>query len=338
MTIESTSIRTFGVGYAEWLPAPRYFVAAAVIAVIGTVVPFFVGSDITLSLSLQAIIEGIFAVSIGLILLQNGRISFGHAGFFGSAAYLSALFFKNTALPGEISVLLALAVPTVIAFLLGLLIVGIPGIAHAMITLAVGQALYEIAYKWRDLTNGDDGLSTKVPKTLFGLSDTVFQTPRSMFIICWLTLVLVLVGLTILVRSPFGQLTSAIRENAERARFIGYETTMPRAIIYAISGFVAACAGVLFTLYNGFVSPGLLHWSLSGAGLIMTIVGGAKVIWGPALGAIILFAIKEQAGKATEIWPAIVGTILLVVTLWIPQGIAPSLVTASRRLLRSERS
>lgn len=316
----------------SWLTHSAALVIYPVAAVAGAALPFFVGSSLMLSLSLQAIIEAIFAVSIGFLLRQNGRISFGHAGFFGAAAYIAALLFKNTSLPGEVAILLALAIPTLIAFLLGLLIVRIPGIAHAMITLAVGQAMYEIAYKWRELTNGDDGLSASLPRTLFGLSGSVYQDPQIMFVVCWLVAIAILFGLTLVARSPFGQLSEAIRENAERARFIGYETTLPRALIYAMTGFVAAAAGTLFMLYNGFVSPGILHWSFSGTGLIMAIIGGTKYIWGPALGAVVYFIIKEVAGDATELWPAIVGGILILVTLCIPQGLAAFSVDTIRKL------
>ncbi|MFL5280203.1 MAG: ABC transporter permease subunit, partial [Rhodopila sp.] len=108
-----------------------------------------------------------------------------------------------------------------------------------------------------------------------------------MFMVCWIVLMLVLLGLSILVASPFGTLTLAIRENEERARFIGYHTILPRAIIYAISAAITALAGVLFILYNGFVTPNALYWSLSGEALVMAVIGGTNAVWGPALGALL---------------------------------------------------
>jgi branched-chain amino acid transport system permease protein len=299
--------------------------------------PLLFASSLTLSLILQALIDALFAVSVGFLIRQNGRISFGHAGFFGTAAYLCALLFKNTSLPPELSIGIALLVPTAIAFLLGLVIARIPGIAHAMITLAVGQAMYEVAFKWRAVTNGDDGLSASLPREIFGLGSSLFQSPQSMFVVCWIATLVVIVGLIVLVRSPFGQLTEAIKENPERARFVGYETAFPRAVIYAISGFIASVAGVLFFLYNGFVSPGLLHWSTSGSGLIMAIIGGSGLVWAPAVGGMIYFAIKEVAGDATELWPAIVGGILIMVTLFIPQGLGALLASGPARIRQGMR-
>jgi branched-chain amino acid transport system permease protein len=96
---------------------------------------------------------------------------------------------------------------------------------------------------------------------------------------------------------------------------------VPRALVYAIAAFVAAIAGVLQATYNGYIAPQMFHWSLSGFALIMAIIGGAKFVVGPAIGAIVLFYIKDLAGQAAEYWPAIVGGILVVVTLTMPQGI-----------------
>ena len=110
-----------------------------------------------------------------------------------------------------------------------------------------------------------------------------------------------------------------------RARFVGYRTKVPRAIVLAVSAFVAALGGVLFALYNAFVSPDVLHWSLSGSALIMVIIGGPKLLWGPAFGAIVFFFFKDIAGNITEHWPAMIGMTLIVVTVLLPLGIGGSL-------------
>jgi branched-chain amino acid transport system permease protein len=133
--------------------------------------------------------------------------------------------------------------------------------------------------------------------------------------------VLALVGVTFFSRSRIGQIAAAIRDNEERARFIGYSTTLPRALVYAIAALLAAVAGVMQAVYNGYIAPQMFHWSLSGAALIMAVVGGAKFIIGPAIGAIVFFYLKEFAGQAAEYWPAIVGSVLVIVTLTMPQGI-----------------
>ena len=153
-----------------------------------------------------------------------------------------------------------------------------------------------------------------------------------MFVICWIVLVLVVFGLFLLVRSPFGQLTEAIRENEERARFLGYQTVVPRALTFAISALIGAIAGTLFALYNGFVSPESLHWSLSGSALIMAIVGGTRLLWGPALGAVVYFFFKDVAGDLTEHWPAMIGLMLIAVTVALPMGISGALTKLLDRI------
>jgi branched-chain amino acid transport system permease protein len=132
---------------------------------------------------------------------QVGVVSFGHAAFFGLAGYFIALPAKHGLWPTEVSIVLAVAAPTLLAFLLGLVIVRIPGVAFSMLTLAIGQAFHEFAVRARHATGGDDGLAISLPKAIFGVATEVFQRPQSMFVVCWLVLVAVLFGLGLLVRS-----------------------------------------------------------------------------------------------------------------------------------------
>ena len=306
--------------------------ALALALALGVALPAAVPSVLMMTLLTQAVISGVVATGVGFLVKQNGVVSFGHAAYYGLAGYAIALLLKYKVMPAEIAILLALAVPTLLAFLLGLVIVRIPGVAFSMLTLAVGQALHEFVVKARHVAGGDDGLAISLPQTLFGLGIGTFQRPHTMFIVCWTVLVLVIFGLYLLVRSPFGQLTEAIRENEERARFLGYQTVVPRALVYALSALIAALAGTLFALYNAFVSPEVLHWALSGSALIMAIIGGPKLLWGPALGAVIFFFLKDFAGDLTEHWPAMIGIILIAVTVVLPTGIAGALVRLAQRV------
>jgi branched-chain amino acid transport system permease protein len=306
--------------------------AAALAASIGLAVlaAYLVRSSFVMTLLTQAVISGILATGVGFLIRQNGVVSFGHAAFYGLAAYIIALSLKHVLLGAEGAIVVALAVPTALAFLLGLVIVRMPGIAFSMLTLAVGQALFEFAMKARHATGGEDGLAMAFPAHVFGVTIGTLQRPASMFVICWSILALLVFGLSVLSQSPFGRLTVAIRENEERARFIGYATLVPRALTFALSAFVAALAGVLFALYNAFVSPDALHWSLSGSALIMAIIGGAKLLWGPALGAVIFFFAKDIAGNFTEHWQSLVGVLLIVVTVLLPSGIGGALQKLAR--------
>lgn len=307
---------------------------AGVAAAFGLALPMLVASTLALTLLTQATINAILATSVGFLFRQNGLTSFGQAAYFGLSAYIIAVNGRFGFVPAEVAILLALVIPPLVAFLFGLLIVRLPHLAFSMLTLAIAQAVHEIFLKWREVANGDDGLEIKLPNKLFFVDTALFQQPRTMVVVAWIVMVLVILTLTLIARSHFGLLTRGIRDNEERARFIGYETLLPRAIIYAIAAAVSSVAGVLFALYNGFVSPGILHWSLSGEALIMAFIGGPKLIWGPMLGAGIFFIMKDVAGDYTEHWPAIIGITLMLVTVLIPNGIAGSLLQLVRKLRR----
>ena len=215
---------------------------AAVALAVGAALPMVVSSKITLSLMAQAIFDALLATSVGFLVLQNGRVSFGQAAFFGLGGYIFGVVVARKLLNPELALFAALVVPALVAFLLGLVIARITGVAHAMLTLAVGQAFYEVVFRWRELAKGDDGMSFDLPsRAVFGLSARSLQDPAVMVVIAWTVLVLALLGVAFFARSRVGQVAAAIRDNEERARFIGYSTTMPPRAGLCDRG--AACGG-----------------------------------------------------------------------------------------------
>ena len=296
------------------------------IAVFGSVIPRLVGSPLLLTLLTQAVISAVLATSVGFLVRQNGLVSFGHAVFFGLAGYLVALSMAHQVASIELTILAAIVLPVLLAFVMGWLFLRLAGVAFSMLTLAVAQAFHEIFLRWRELANGEDGMRVQLPTSIFGADVSIFQNPQSMFLVCWIALMAVLLALSFLARSDFGTLTLAIKENEERVRFIGYATNVPRAVVYAISAAVGALGGVLFSLYNGFVTPEMLHWSLSGEILVIAIIGGTRYVWGPALGAVVFFFLKGSLGDVTEHWQATLGTLLILVVVLMPNGLS-SVVT-----------
>jgi branched-chain amino acid transport system permease protein len=304
-----------------------------IVAALGFTLPWLGLSRNTLSLLTSASITAILATAVGFLVRQSGLSSFGHAAFFGGAAYLVALMSVYTALPGELVVLLALAIVLVVAFSLSFILLRTSGVAFSMLSLAVAQALYELMMRWREIANGEDGLRVRLPRELFGLKLSFFQRADTMFLVTWAALIIVVIALVLLSRSHFGTLTLAIKNNEERARFIGYRTLMPQALIIAISAFIAAIGGTLFALYNGYVTPSLLHWSLSGEALIIAIIGGTRSVWGPALGAFILVCLRDVAGNYTTHWQSIVGLTLIAVVLTLPSGASGAIRALVKRTL-----
>jgi branched-chain amino acid transport system permease protein len=160
------------------------------------------------------------------------------------------------------------------------------------------------------------------PNTLFGVSTSLLTKPSSLLLLCWTVMVLVVLLLARVLAGRFGAVTEAVRDNEERARFIGIRTLLPRAAVYALSAAITAVAGVLSALNTGFVSPESLHWSLSGVALMMVVVGGTRVLWGPALGAAVYFFAKDVLGDHAQHWMAIFGVALIIVIVFAPEGLS----------------
>ena len=300
----------------------RLFASTAGALALGAAVSLGISSGTLLSLMTQATIYAVFALGVGLLLRQNGMVSFGHALFFGSAGYIVAILLELKAVPAELALLIAVLGLTVFAFVIGLVIVRVPGVAFGMLTLAVGQTAYLAASRSRGLTGGADGISVDWPSTLFGVPTSLLLKPAGMLMLSWSVLALLLLGLALLLRGRFGGVTEATRDNEERARFIGIRTLLPCAAVYAVSAGVTSVAGVLAALNTGFVSPENLHWSLSGVALMMVVVGGTRVLWGPVLGAVVYFLAKDVLGEHAQHWMAIFGIALIAVIVFAPEGLS----------------
>jgi len=308
----------------------RLFMSAGGALAIGVVLALAVSSGTLLSLLTQATIYAVFALGVGLLLRQNGMVSFGHALYFGSGGYIVAILLQLKAVPAEAAVVIAVLGLTLFAFVIGLVVVRVPGVAFGMLTLAVGQMAYLTASRSRGLTGGADGMSVEWPSTLFGVPTSLLLKPAGMMVLSWSVLVLLLLALALILRGRFGAITEATRDNEERARFIGIQTLLPRAAVYALSAAVTSVAGVLAALNTGFVSPENLHWSLSGVALMMVVVGGTRVLWGPALGAAIYFLAKDVLGDHAQHWMAIFGTALIIVIVFAPDGLSGILQRLAR--------
>jgi branched-chain amino acid transport system permease protein len=297
-------------------------VGAVLALAAGAAIAWGVSSNTLLSLFTQALIYAVFALGVGVLLKQNGMVSFGHALYFGGTSYLIGILLQMQLMPAELVIALALLVVALAAFGVGLVIVRVPGVAFSMLTLAIGQMFFLSASRARGVTGGADGMNIDWPSRLFGVPVSQLLKPASLFLISWVTLVVVMWLLSWLMRTRFGAITEAVRDNEERARFIGITTLWPRAAVYALSALVTSVAGVLSALNTGFVSPESLHWSLSGVALMMVVVGGFKALWGPAVGAVVYFMFKDILGEHATHWMTIFGVALITVIVFSPTGVA----------------
>ena len=302
----------------------RLRIAAAMLALcgVGPLLAVLITSQLMLSLLAQATFAAIFALGVGFLIRQNGMVSFGHAAFFGLPGYMMGLLLPGAMMPAEVLIIGAVALTGILGFAIGLVIVRVHGIAFGMLTLAIGQGLYVAVTRVRGVTGGHDGMNLRLPQELFGLPLKLLQQPQGMLIVSWLVLMAILVSIWLFSRSHWGRLTEGIRDNEERIRFLGYSTLLPRALVFAASTVIAAIGGVLFVVYNTFISPDAVHWTASGSALIMAILGGAGSTWGPALGAFAYFLLKHAAGEHTTHWLSIIGVALILVSVAFPTGLA----------------
>ncbi|OLB78451.1 MAG: branched-chain amino acid ABC transporter permease, partial [Actinobacteria bacterium 13_2_20CM_2_71_6] len=223
----------------------------------------------------------LLAVALDLLIGFTGLLSFGHAAFWGTAAYAAGLVALHTPVPFPVAVLGGAVVAGALAVPIGYLAVKRAGIYFAMVTLAFAQLVYFVGNQWRGLTGGENGLQD-IPRTLFGvdLSDPFF--------FYYAALPLVLAGLLAawrIVRSPFGRVLVAIRDNPARARALGYPVARYKLLVFVLSATLAGLAGGLHAIGHGFASLDDLHWTTSGKAVLMVVLGGIGTLWGGALGA-----------------------------------------------------
>jgi branched-chain amino acid transport system permease protein len=299
----------------------KFLVRGLPVAVVLVVCPFVLPVYWTLILT-EILIMGFFAMSFNLLLGYTGLLSFGQAGFFGVGAYCVGLMLTH----GGESLFLALAAGTLTAavasLMIGFLCVRRDEIYFAMITLGFGMMLYTVAHNWIELTGGSDGLPllTVPPLRLFGLELSLFE-PATMY---FTVLVVCSAGVFVLwrvVHSPFGLMLTAMRENKERLSFAGADVRRVRLAAFAVAGGLAGLAGGLFALFNTMATPDFLNWSFSARPVLMTILGGSGIFFGPAFGAAVFFGLEQLTTHFTENWMIVLGAILILVVIFFPRGI-----------------
>jgi branched-chain amino acid transport system permease protein len=272
-----------------------------------------------LGLLTKMLIFAIFAMSLNLILGYGGLPSLGHAAYFGVAAYAVGLL----ALRGLPNFWLALAAglvaATLTAALFGLLALRTHGAYLLMITLALAQVLWGIAFGWRSFTGGDDGLAG-VPRPAAGLPWSLTDGTRFYYFVT-VVFAAVTALLALFVSSPFGRALVGIRESERRMEVLGYNTWAHKYAAFVLAGSLAGVAGILFVYFNGFVSPAYLSVVLSATGMIMVILGGAGTLLGPALGSGLIVFLENAISAYTQRWLLVLGLIYVAVTLFAPAGI-----------------
>ncbi|MGQ9748837.1 branched-chain amino acid ABC transporter permease [Desulfosoma sp.] len=273
-------------------------------------------------LATETLIMALFAMSFNLLFGYTGLLSFGHAGFLGVGAYVAALGMIHYGSSLWLILLACVLSANLVAFSVGFLCVRRDEIFFAMLSLAFGMMLYTLAHNWREVTGGSDGLPVfSMPSLSLGPWKFSLCSPSVMF---YFTLFWFLMGALFLwsvVRSPFGLMLQAVRENKQRLSFSGADVKVVRLVAFVIAGGLAGLAGFLLCLFNRMAAPDMLHWSFSARPVLMTILGGAGTFWGPAVGSAIFFVLEHWVTAFTENWMIVLGSLLIPVVLFFPRGI-----------------
>ncbi|HEX3883137.1 MAG TPA: branched-chain amino acid ABC transporter permease [Stellaceae bacterium] len=289
----------------------------------------WMGSRYNVFLAEQIAIDALFAVSLNLLLGSTGLVSFGHVAYFGVGAYVCAILMKTYELPFVIAFPAAGVGTALFALVSGFFCVRLIKLYFAMLTLAFSQIVWAIVYKWNDVTGGDQGLPEIPFPNLDWMNSIPFVSDLKINDQFYLfSIAIIGVALAILhriVRSPFGRVLTTIRDNPERAAFLGVNVRAYQLAAFVVAGTFAGFAGALYGIFSRGVFADYVFWSKSAEVMIMTILGGMDFFWGPPVGALALVWLNQEITDYTEYWPFVLGTILLVLLFVFPGGIVGGL-------------
>jgi branched-chain amino acid transport system permease protein len=289
---------------------PVHWIALAAALVVAPLVlsPFF------LQLLTEIAIIGLFATAFNLLMGFGGMVSFGHAAYFALGAYAAALLVKRAGVPMLLALPVAPLVAAAGALLFGFFVVRLTQTYFAMLSLAFGQIVFTVIFKWKAFTGGDDGLLDVWPPLLL-------KSPVAYYYFALAVVALCVFALHAVVESPFGYALRAIRENPRRARFIGINVRRHQLIAFVISGAFSGVAGALFAFYNGSVFPDFAYFTKSFEPLVVALLGGVQSFGGPLVGAFGFKILEWAISRQWPIyWPLFLGAVVIAVIVALPQG------------------
>ena len=275
------------------------------------------------SLGSRVLVLALAAMALNFLLGFTGVLSFGHAAYFGLGVYGAALTIKYLTPSTLAGIAVGVIAGTVAAAIIGALIVRLRGIYFAMVTIAFGQVFYFIAYRWNSVTGGDDGLSgwQRLPIDLGFTTVDILGNDKAFYYLVLACFAIAVAIMAALLRSPFGRTLLAIRENERRARFLGIPVDRHIWLSWVISCLFVSLAGTLYALLNNFADPHDLRWDQSGDFVIMAVLGGMRVFWGPLIGAAIFVVLQDYISSETANWMSFIGLFFVLVVLFFPRGI-----------------
>ena len=280
--------------------------------------PLILGGTYYTNLASQILIAAIFAMSLNLLVGYAGLTSLGHAGYLGLAAYISSWLTVKLGWSHASTAAIAIVSTTVIAGVFGLIALRATGISFLMITLAFGQILWGLAYRWASVTGGDNGISGITRPSPFGID---FGEASHFYYFTLVVFLLVWTAIAILVRSPFGATIRGTKDQPRRMSALGFNVWLIRWITFTACGFFGAIGGMMYVYYHQFISPHSLSLANSAEMLLMVIAGGAGTLTGPVIGAALVMLLKNVASQYVDHWVTLLGLVFILIVMFIPGGI-----------------
>ena len=296
---------------------PKY-VLVFVLAICVVLLPYFV-SSYYVGLVIQMFIFAIFALSLDVLVGHTGLPSMGHAAYFGAAGYATAFLFFAGIKNFWLVVLCGLITGGLTACLFGLLAVRAYGAYFMIITLALSQVLWAIAFKWRSITGGDDGIpGIKRPSIGIGID---MASDLHFYYFAFAIFILAFLAILVIVRSPFGHALRGIRESELRMKALGYNVWLYKYTAFIIAGAFSGVSGVMWVYYTGYVNPSDTAIDTSVKGLLMLILGGSGTAFGPVIGSGLIVLLQNVISSLTQRWSMVLGIIYVLAVIFFSEGI-----------------
>ncbi len=289
----------------------------------------FVAGDFYVNLGSQMMIAAIFALSLNLLVGYGGLTSLGHAAFLGVAAYLSAWLTTRAGFAHGTAALLSIIGTTMCAALFGLIALRASGLGFLMITLALSQVLWGLAYRWVSVTNGDNGMAGLTRPMPFGIS---IESAASFYWFALIVAVAAFILITMFVSSAFGVSLKGTRDQSRRMAALGFNVWMIRWITFIYAGFWGGIAGLVYVYYNKYIHPTSLSITSSAEGLLGVIAGGSGTLVGPIVGSVLVTFLKNYASSYIDRWNMLLGFVFMFIVIVMPDGIVPGIRRLAGRL------
>jgi branched-chain amino acid transport system permease protein len=285
-------------------------------------VPLWMPGDYYINVASQILLYAIFAIGLNVLVGYAGLVSLGHAGLFGIAAYATA-YMLQLGFGHATSIVVAIIVGMAAMAIYAVLSLRSTGIGFIMITLAVGEILWGLAYRWISLTGGDNGINVHTRPAPFGIS---LADANAFYYTSLIVFILSIGAMMVFVRSPFGASLKGTRDQPRRMNALGYHVWLIRFYACLVSGLLTAVAGILFVYYTQFISPQTLALTSSAEVLLMVISGGAGTLLGPIVGATLVVVVKTVVSGFIERWNFLLGAIFVAIVILMPEGLVPGSV------------